>query len=468
MLRLYCFFLLLFSGYSLTAQSATWLQQIHTGQEGGRVLDKIGGIIETEEGGFVAVINIKNTVITTHEQRIVRFVKLSPVGEILWEKDFDFDIMESNAQNVAGPSASIITQIPVLEENYMIFGDFERDSMDAGKHISVVNLNSEQFCFKDATSENFRNSAIYTKGNQDFDEGLFLSNDNSIQFIGHCQQDFVQLIETNMTRYTNFLTNGANLTTMSIRGDALGLENYTFLFGPQTEMLLSEGVIQDTAYHFGDIMLYAERGNILVYGYDLFKLSGNFALLWRIPNAVLHQGIRSHEPIGSLYTNDGGYLFWGYGFNSVTSTETSFYLIKVDKNGNITFKNQYDFARFPLNKVRNVIEVGGGFVMIGGQDADQSLWVAKVNEDGLLTANNRVVKPKRNVVLYPNPTTHQLTIEFDDVTTAEVKLYATDGKLVLQDLFDNEKHKILNVSYLEKGVYWLSVDNQYFEKVVIH
>lgn len=72
-----------------------------------------------------------------------------------------------------------------------------------------------------------------------------------------------------------------------------------------------------------------------------------------------------------------------------------------------------------------------------------------------------VVEREENIpILYPNPTSGKLTIENEQLTIENVEVYDALGKL-LQSTIVNQKSEItIDVSHLEKGIYFLRMDNK--------
>jgi hypothetical protein len=71
------------------------------------------------------------------------------------------------------------------------------------------------------------------------------------------------------------------------------------------------------------------------------------------------------------------------------------------------------------------------------------------------------------MIIYPNPTSNRLTLEFEKMPESYYDIYilSTSGEIEIQEYIDNQKIEI-DVSRLEKGNYFLKIFSEegYFEQ----
>jgi len=67
-----------------------------------------------------------------------------------------------------------------------------------------------------------------------------------------------------------------------------------------------------------------------------------------------------------------------------------------------------------------------------------------------------------NFVVYPNPTTTELTVAFTQRQSGKLRLINLQGQLLLQQDFRDTKQLDLNVGHLAEGLYYIQVtDDQH-------
>jgi hypothetical protein len=72
------------------------------------------------------------------------------------------------------------------------------------------------------------------------------------------------------------------------------------------------------------------------------------------------------------------------------------------------------------------------------------------------------------VRIYPNPATDEFTISVGtEFVGKPYKIIDQFGRMVKTGIIDSEKHQVSIVG-IERGVYELIIDNQWFKKVIIN
>ena len=89
-------------------------------------------------------------------------------------------------------------------------------------------------------------------------------------------------------------------------------------------------------------------------------------------------------------------------------------------------------------------------------------------EEKLFVSTNSVNKTLP-VKIYPNHTSGEITIDIESINSIKLDIYNTLGSLVYRSKSNNDK---LDLSFLNNGVYYLTLDNyetqsRYFQKIII-
>jgi hypothetical protein len=174
-----------------------------------------------------------------------------------------------------------------------------------------------------------------------------------------------------------------------------------------------------------------------------------------------------------------------------TRNETA-WILKTDSAGNELWYREYMLltAMFSENILYNVIPTpDNGYIACGTvwpyppDTGTQDSWVLKVDSLGCEAPDQcwvgedeiwvKTFTPEKPFIVYPNPATDKLTLEFHiNPEGAEVKLYSLTGQAVLprhvpknRDMFE------LDIGHIEAGLYILKVtisgNRPVMEKVVV-
>jgi hypothetical protein len=89
---------------------------------------------------------------------------------------------------------------------------------------------------------------------------------------------------------------------------------------------------------------------------------------------------------------------------------------------------------------------------------------------GVVVSANELTHPMR-IMIYPNPTRDQLTIQIDELQHEKAQLMIVDaiGRIVHQELMTQQPH-VLQLSHLQAGVYFINVRSEFYnatERIII-
>jgi len=70
-----------------------------------------------------------------------------------------------------------------------------------------------------------------------------------------------------------------------------------------------------------------------------------------------------------------------------------------------------------------------------------------------------------NILLYPNPTTGQLTINSEQLTINNVEIFDVFGKKLLSHTVNLTPHTVLDIAHLSAGVYFVKIHTEKGEVV---
>jgi hypothetical protein len=153
-------------------------------------------------------------------------------------------------------------------------------------------------------------------------------------------------------------------------------------------------------------------------------------------------------------TEDGGFALFGMNhlsdFSLITTNETG-----IEKWSNQFHENQSDYG-YCVRQTRD-----GGFVMCGinSLNAEINISLIKTNGSGIVTGLEES-QPDENIIVFPNPATEEIYIEFPDNQILQMKrinLYNSIGQLIFSVNSENSKNLYLNINAVIPGIHILEI-----------
>ncbi len=202
--------------------------------------------------------------------------------------------------------------------------------------------------------------------------------------------------------------------------------------------------------------------------------SKKYKPLKSVENPVIHQ---HHE----VEVDDNGNIFvvgTGIAVNSdSTAVSHKGFILKLNSNGDSLWSRFYDYGDFFQHDAQfnDFVITDDGGILAGGfwnppyMDYKQGAWLVKTdslgNAPGMFIVgveeNNLVIK-RQQPLLYPNPTTDNINLSFEETPNEELELsiYSATGAIVKkQKLSSFENDYKINIDYLESGVYFIKIQS---------
>lgn len=364
---------------------------------------------------------------------------------------------------------------------------------------SLANIHSSIILDIDKTNGNVINS-IHQKNVANINS-MDLDNSNSLYVTGNRVRDF----GTNPIVFAN--------DTILFNGDGAGYNFYAAKYDANNENIWANVVDEHNTFIYthiesdelGNAYLTGELLDILSFGtdtvandnwvYDFFltkiDASGNFVWAKNTPTQTSITGDVSTTRVtdnltvtpdgfASLSTVQRGLLDWGNGIVSNT-TNMSKYLLCIqnyDPNGVLELVTladtlSYNFTDYSgIGENAIVYNNNGDYYVAGNYRGNlvlgvDSFFVANPNPvhqyitkiEGSIASLNEI-NLSEEIILYPNPVTDKLNIEFTfESKDNSIDLLDNSGKIISNHLIFSGKTAILDMSELEKGIYQIRFSN---------
>jgi hypothetical protein len=407
---------------------------------GGSTIDKAVDIVQTPDNGYFAV--------GTHTMGSLLMLKSDPIGNVLWWQG-----------PVSGPSkeGSAVQNTPngkfiITGHGYnYLSGSHDILIMKTEYNGDVIwskhyGTNNTDYGYSvQPTSDNgyivIGSNDIYNSGNTKSD--IYLIKTNSVgdslwtKTFGGTQSDYGYSIKetsdngyilAGYTESTGSAFRNMYLIKTDLNGDTLwtktlGSANNNSKGFSVCESLDSGIVVTGGITEFNGT-------NTFAYTYTV-KLDANGTILWE--SKVLGEEGQSIEE-----TTDNGFI--------IARKESG--LLKLDQSGNMVWSQDFSGYEFLSAKETN----DNAFIVAGRKGLDPL--VIKIGD---LSSSLNEMNQDYNISLYPNPTSHQLTITTNQLTINKVSITDITGKTI-QTIKSNTN--VIDVSDLSNGVYFINISTE--------
>ena len=397
---------------------------------------KINGVAEIHEAfekGYV--ISVNQTIGTTGEQTIRKFIKLNTLGEIEWQK------------NIEGSKI-----VKTTDGNYFIYTE-SNWSKDADIRYWKINQQGEILWEKKigGSATDFTKNVQQTSDGGYILTGLTLSNDGDVS--GNHGIFDAWLVKLN--------SNGEIQWQKCIGGT--GYE----------ESDLKVFQIKDGGYLVSTDYTYSSNGNFIgSHGESdiwIAKLNDLGVILWE----KCIGGSGSDFLSTFISTSDGGFLLSG-GTNSLDGDVTGFkggesdiWLVKINAIGNIEWQRCFGGSKMELSEHVSVFfktSEDDFFIInntmsndfdVSGNHGDLDIWVVKLTTKNVTNSLSEINNSYEKPTIYPNPANNKLTIQFNE-PIFKITLMDIIGNLVYTNDSGNKEYFIPD--NLQSGSYIIEID----------
>jgi hypothetical protein len=265
-----------------------------------------------------------------------------------------------------------------------------------------------------------------------------------------------------------------------IKTDSLGFTEWQLLFG--NPVCYEQYAVVDAAMD-GNIQVRAEYSDTC-WGWSewkariyFLKIRNDKSIVWE-KEYGFSKTLLVTSKVKTISNGDIVGTGW-YRNSSFNGSRMVSWIILTDSSGNEKWYREYillqgNHSDNYLNNVLHTCDNGyaacGWALPLSPDTGTQDSWVLKVDSLGCESPGNCWVgqeeiwvkdfTPQKPFVVYPNPATDKLTIEFHTNTKgADIKLYSLCMQLLSSTQIDPNIESIeLDVGHLERGVYLLSVE----------
>ncbi|MFH0895756.1 MAG: T9SS type A sorting domain-containing protein [Bacteroidota bacterium] len=227
--------------------------------------------------------------------------------------------------------------------------------------------------------------------------------------------------------------------------------------------------LQDSTYAISYTFGYSNDGGATVhYKTRLAKLRNNNQLLWE-----KEYGPMTHAIIGYKIIEENNMNLSIIGnISDSASQHISGFILKTDSLGNQIFFRMYDHLTnasdqnylYDFRKTSDNGYVAAGFCL--GSGNPQQAWVIRVDSMGCQIPGCNVMvieleEPTRNILIYPNPTNNQITIQTTQSKNSFIlSIFNSIGKEVIKQNVNPQENEVkIDVSTLPPGIYFVKIQN---------
>lgn len=456
-------FTLLFS-FQISYGQTTWASKIP--HETTDALNVVKDMIMTDEGEFI-ILMVKY-VQEDFFKRKHYMVKYNAIGELVWEKEYDFGVQ--NLYNPiaiypGGPEPNKLSKVNdsfygrglYYESDTIFCYVFEFNTM--GDSLSFTKeIEDEERCL---FPQFYIDSKIYDiNADPITEEYSLIELDDDLQVLNE-----VVLGDYGISKPLL----GAELNPYLIRHSVQGVFRK---FSPSGDLLYEEEYENE---YLGEFNVFSKDGYLTSYREGLIQLNEDLSVRWyRTPEDLLIAPNAPQLKQNAQFitaTSDGGFVMGGnYGPGGPISLV---YLIKVDEIGEWEWGYSYGPDYIGLNYLFKLIEVDDGYVFVGTSEVTNSIWITKLNKDGLFTTSleDGSLLTNPSISIFPNPTSDILNISFTKPFMGTLKLLNSNGVEIYSNHLEKKINHDFDLSHFLNGIYFVVLVNEelgqvYSEKVI--
>ena len=388
---------------------------------GGTSYDSISSVVETSDGGYIAVGQFTSSNIdlgngwslTNNGSRDAMLIKYNSSGEI------------ENAQVIGGTGADSISSVAVTSDGgYIVVGDFSA-SIDLGNEVSLTSKGERDGMVIKYDSEGKVEWAqgIYGADGNESIQSITELNDGSYIVGGYFESGKISMKQEKNELYMNSTYNKAydgNAVGLLIKYNSRGFVEWAERIGvDKRNEINSVSATSDGGYIVGGYISGGhsiELGN----GISLIQNGSGDGLIIKFDSenvAEWGQVIGNYQNTENIYsvveTADGGYIAGGYfnsdrvnlgnGISLIQKGSGSGMLIRYNSGGNVEWAQ--GIAGTGNDRIESVAATSDGGCIVGGYFSSSNIDLGngislsnKISDDGMLIKFEKVDLPDVGIV----------------------------------------------------------------------
>ena len=457
----FCFVLFCFVLFCFVEGQNTW--NVKLPYSSGYPLCPLGQLIMAQDGGYIVLIGKSEL----GGQRIQTVYKYNKNGDLVWEKNDNFGVYPPPPPGInlaGGPSPTGIIQL--ANSDLVLIGTLVKENN---------NSSSNGTYFHRMSSEG--DSILFWEHEEEY-RGMYSFQQSNDMFYAHAKTDSFHLIASinindgsindiplyNIGSISSYLNIGADFFIKRNLSGVFHLEKYNY----------NNVFIDDVILPFIHFYTKSYDNNLIIYTKDDFmKLSSDLDTLWHYPATHIEFENFSQEVCEIKSTSDGGMLIVGSaGPVNLDWANHLSYIIKLDELGVEEWRYLYARQYMQLNVILHIEEVEDGYVFLGGDQLTESIWLVKINKEGLFTTATEepegLTKEENFLDLYPNPLNNELTMIAENPIDGNISIYNVQGQVIYQEKVKSNNSYNLNLAQLSSGIYFLRYFDQKLNKIETH
>lgn len=403
--------------------------------------------IKTNDDGFLVLLTTKDSTATFNKFQNT-IVKYNSLGELEWDKSYDFGVNVPNPFSNSG-GAFPVQVIQLANDNYLISGGTRKDTIDS-PYIFVTNSTGDSLSFQ--ITEGYRNiqsinDRIWGLRSEDFQQSFLSELDEMGNLVGETPLENANSLNLLVTPDENvFNRTGLFFRKYNLNGEIL-VEKDTDSFSPK-------------------FFKTNELAGMTVFEEQLIKFDTDLNIIWKLEYEELFpwatSGFIRPSYEGLVRTESDDYIIYGSVLDISDGDYIGVYLYKYSKDGGLVWGGIYPFDILPYSYISGAVEVEDGIVTIGGNMYDEKIQLIKLYSNGLGDPTNTedIKLRTKEFTVFPNPAIDQLTLEFSKNITGKIQLINSQGQILISNDITFSKRHQLNLQKYPTGFYLVKVTTE--------
>ncbi len=307
-------------------------------------------------------------------------------------------------------------------------------------------------------NNNYNSDAFFYKLNNSGDSLTSRFCTSEIPF--HTSFDIIESQDSSkyyafVSHFTNIYGSSGQRLTLNKNLDSLAIDSipmsifdyYSPVYLNETDILICGKIIPWSSEEVSlNVISINEQAELI--DFNSFNLDGDMR-----ENPAIYSGVSRNE--NNIFV--GGTSNFDHTNPFYSSINSWFHLIKI--NTEITPIWEYWYGGDAYYQLYTILATNdGGCLLVGNryddeiQDMERDIYIAKVNNEGLIVWTQEIPIEKQMTTVYPNPGRNILNIDTDH-SELVFELININGRVVIRQIPDNN-HKTINTESLKPGIYF--------------